>query len=89
MKTRRYKTKKRKTRRGGMNFFFGKSSNKYDEVIANAEKLKKSSESIMSEKDIPNMTINAIIAEAKKLQEKENQVEKPVEPQVKNQAPVS
>jgi hypothetical protein len=66
MKTRRYKTKKRKTRRGGMNFFFGKSSNKYDEVIANAEKLKKSSESIIN-KDISTMTIKQIIDEATRL----------------------
>ena len=66
MKTRRYKTKKRKTRRGGMNFFFGKSSNKYDEVIANAEKLKKSSEIIIN-KDISTMTIKQIIDEATRL----------------------
>jgi hypothetical protein len=69
-KTRRYKTKKRKTRRGGMNFFFGKSSNKYDEVIANAEKLKTSSESIFN-KDVLSMSIKQIIDEAKILKSKE------------------
>jgi hypothetical protein len=91
-KTRKYKTKNRKTRRGGfMGFIFGKSNN-YKEFIDNAEKFKKESSTIFSdikpEIDPSNMTINAIIAKAKELQAKENPVEKPVEnpvqPPVKN-----
>ena len=82
-KTRKYKTKNRKTRRGGMNFLFG-NSNKYKEFIVNAEKFQESCKSIFNNEDTSNMTINAIIAKAKILQDKEN----PVQPQV-TQAPVS
>jgi hypothetical protein len=82
-KTRRYKLKNRKTRRGGMNFLFG-FPNKYKEFFDNAEKFQQSCKSIFNNEDTSNMTINSIIAKAKLLQDKEN----PVQAQV-TQTPVS
>lgn len=83
MKTRRYKLKNRKTRRGGLNLLFGKP-NKYKEFFDNAEKFQESCKSIFNNEDTSNMTINAIIAKAKLLQNKENLAQ----PQV-TQTPVS
>ena len=83
MKTRRYKLKNRKTRRGWLNLLFG-NPNKYKEFFDNAEKFQESCKSIFNNEDTSNMTINAIIAKAKLLQNKENLAQ----PQV-TQTPVS